>query len=128
MTLGCERALKAAERDQAKAKKAEERQKKAEERQRIAEEKQKKAAERQTSAKRNHATETENRSIRKKTRLDKDETIHDNLCCVCYGSFDEDIGTGREWLQCSCKRWIHEDCIDTNDTDGSIDNKLCPLC
>ena len=64
-----------------------------------------------------------------KNRLDKDETIHDNLCCVCYGSFEEDSGTGREWLKCSCERWrIHEDCIDTDDTDGSIGNKLCPLC
>ena len=121
-----ERALKAAERDQAKAKKAEERQKKAEERQRKAEEKQKTGQEK-APTKRNNATETGNRSLRKKSRLDMDETIHANLCCVCFGSFEEDIGTGREWLQCSCMRWIHEDCIDTDDIDSST-NKVCPLC
>ena len=121
-----ERALKAAERDQAKANKAEERQKKAEERQRKAEEKQKTGQEK-APTKRNNATETGNQSLRKKSRLDMDETIHANLCCVCFGSFEEDIGTGREWLQCSCMRWIHEDCIDTDDMDSST-NKVCPLC
>ena len=25
-----------------------------------------------------------------------DETIHTDLCCVCFGTYDEDIDTGRE--------------------------------
>ena len=24
-----------------------------------------------------------------------------------FGSYEEDEGTIREWLQCSCDRWIH---------------------
>ena len=24
---------------------------------------------------------------------------------------------GREWLQCSCSRWIHEDCVDDEDVE-----------
>ena len=67
------------------------------------------------------------RSARKRLRLDVDtldSTIYSNLCCVCFGSYEEDEGTGRQWLKCICERWIHEDCIiDTGDR-----NKLCPLC
>ena len=28
-------------------------------------------------------------------------------CCMCFGSYQEDIDTGRE---CFCTRWLHEDC------------------
>ena len=62
----------------------------------------------------------------KKARCEIDETVHENLCCVCFGSYDEDIGTGREWVECSCKRWLHEDCVDEEDMDSN--GKLCPLC
>ena len=26
-----------------------------------------------------------------------DETVHKNLCCVCFGSYNKDIGTRSEW-------------------------------
>ena len=42
-------------------------------------------------------------------------------------SYDKDINTGREWLQCSCGRWIHEDCIDEVVIDNSS-GKVSPLC
>ena len=45
------------------------------------------------------------------------------LCCVCFGCYSDDRDTSREWLQCKCGRWLHEDCIDEPD-----DDKLCPLC
>ena len=48
-----------------------------------------------------------------------------SACCVCFGSYDEDIGTGREWAECSCKRWLHEDCVDEEDMDSN--GKLCPM-
>ena len=56
-----------------------------------------------------------------------DENINAEVCCVCYGIYLEDVDTGRQWLECSCARWIHEDCIDDEDIidDGG---KLCPLC
>ena len=47
-------------------------------------------------------------------------------CCVCSGSYQEDIDTGREWIQCYCTRWLHEDCVDEEDIDAN--GKLCPLC
>ena len=47
-------------------------------------------------------------------------------CCVCFGSYKEDIDTDREWIQCSCTRWLHEDCVDNEDV--GTNGKLCPLC
>ena len=38
-------------------------------------------------------------------------------CYVCFGSYQEVIDTGREWIQCSCTRWLH-----------STNGKLYPLC
>ena len=64
--------------------------------------------------------------ISKKIRSDSEVEEDANHCCVCFGSYQEDIDTGREWIQCNCKRWLHEDCVDSEDTD--IDGKLCPLC
>ena len=69
---------------------------------------------------------TNQRWVKKKAWCEIDETVHENLCCVCFGSYDEDIGTGREWVECSCKRWLHEDCVDEEDLDSC--GKLCPLC
>ena len=69
----------------------------------------------------------EPRVTRKKARGDMDATVESDLCCVCFGSYHEDIDTGREWLQCSCNRWIHEDCVDNEDLDESS-GRLCPLC
>ena len=31
-----------------------------------------------------------------------------NQCCVYFEFYDEDEET--EWVQCVCKRWLHEDC------------------
>lgn len=56
-----------------------------------------------------------------------DDEIDVNRCCVCFGMYADDIGTGREWLKCKCTRWIHEDCID--DDDVVVESgKFCPLC
>ena len=134
-----ERELKRKEREHEQKRKAEDRARKAEQRAqektRKADEKARKAAERDLSkakkaekkvANKRDATSTLRQS-RKKIRCDLDEPIDTNLCCICFGSYDEDIDTGREWLQCSCGRWIHEDCIDEVDIDNSS-GKVCPLC
>ena len=64
------------------------------------------------------------RSSRKRKRNETavDDTILSDTCCVCFGLFCDDHGTGREWLQCTCGRWIHDDCV----VIGS--EKLCPFC
>ena len=134
-----QRELKRKEREHEQKRKAEDRARKAEQRSqektRKADEKARKAAERNLSkakkaekkvANKRDATSTLRQS-RKKIRCDLDEPIDTNLCCICFGSYDEDIDTGREWLQCSCGRWIHEDCIDEVVIDNSS-GKVCPLC
>ena len=63
-------------------------------------------------------------SCKKRSRVDS--SVFTDLCCVCFGSYQEDAGTERQWLQCNCQRWIHEDCIDYNDSNTS--EGLCPFC
>jgi len=65
------------------------------------------------------------RPLRKKAKLDDDESINTDICCICFGSYEDDDGTGRDWVQCCCGRWIHEDCMDP---DPQNSEKLCPLC
>ena len=46
-------------------------------------------------------------------------------CCVCFDLYQEDIDTGREWIQCYSTRWLHEDCV--HEEDINANGKLCPL-
>ena len=73
------------------------------------------------------AVATTTRPKRNKLKENVDVSINADLCCVCFGSYQEDVGTGREWLQCSCSRWIHEDCVDDEDVEEDS-GRLCPLC
>ena len=54
-----------------------------------------------------------------------DETINADLCCVCYGSY-QDVGTGRERVQSRCERWMYENCVDSDDMDENS-GRLSPL-
>ena len=148
-----ERELKKKEREELNKRKVEERARKAEERARKAEEREKRRTEiekeraRKAALKQNKlkggsckrpgpSTQQEattsaqgdasGRTLRKRAKVSVDSTIFTDLCCVCFGSFEEDQGTGREWLQCLCTRWIHKDCIFPNATNAT--NKLCPIC
>ena len=67
------------------------------------------------------------RPKRKRRENDMNSTINVDECCVCLGMYLEDLDTDRQWLECSCGRWIHEDCVDTEDVDNSK-MRLCPLC
>ena len=63
----------------------------------------------------------------KRSKSSADDEIDVNRCCACFGMYADDAGTGREWLQCQCSRWIHEDCIDDDDVD--VEQCIfCPLC
>ena len=53
----------------------------------------------------------------KRLKHSADDEIDVNRCCVCFGMYADDAGTGREWLECQCSRWIHEDCIEDNNID-----------
>ena len=63
----------------------------------------------------------------KRSKSNADEEIDVNRCCACFGMYADNAGIRREWLQCRCSRWIHEDCIDDDDVD--IEQSIfCPLC
>ena len=56
---------------------------------------------------------------RKKPRRDAlpsstDSEIDFNVCCMCFGTYSEDVanGDGRNWIECTCGRWLHEDCAE----------------
>ena len=65
-------------------------------------------------------------SAAKKKYLGETEASRDeNQCCVCFEMHDPLQG---DWVQCSCMRWLHEDCVldAIKDADGNI--RLCPYC
>ena len=66
------------------------------------------------------STNVDGQRLSKRAKLTVDNAIFTDLCCVYFGSYEEDEGTGRE---CSCDRWIHQDCILANNS-----NKLCHFC
>lgn len=54
----------------------------------------------------------------------------ENECCECLRTYNEDIrqGTGVEWVQCSCGRWLHEECIDSILQDADGKERFCSFC
>ena len=53
-----------------------------------------------------------------------------NQCCVCFRTYEDDQleQTGLQWVQCVCKRWVHEDCYDEVLTDKDGRELICPYC
>ena len=126
---------KAAERQQKKQRREEQLRKKADEKaQRDAE------RARKLAVKTSHSTDKQNMKSKRASKLAEkfseptlsredsiSNEITDEHCCVCFGMFSDDTGTGREWIQCSCSRWLHEDCILEVLTDASGQERVCPL-
>jgi len=50
-----------------------------------------------------------------------------NKCCVCFELFQGYKETG-DWMQCACKRWLHEDCIADIVFDKFGRELFCPYC
>ena len=50
-----------------------------------------------------------------------------NECCVCFELYRGDDETD-DWLQCACKRWLHEECITDIVHDKFGRELLCPYC
>ena len=46
-------------------------------------------------------------------------STRENQCCVCFEMYDLLQG---DWVQCSCTRWLHEDCVldVIKDADGKV--------
>ena len=64
---------------------------------------------------------TEFQPKRKKAKSDMDESINTDLCCVCFGSHDEDIDSGWSAVEDGSMRGIDDADID------NVSNRLCPL-
>ena len=113
----------------------EEKHQKAEERARKAEEKAKKAevkakAKVTRTAKRKNQAHVPTLSAKRAKPTKEQFEIDSNTCCICFGTYEEDLetGGGEDWIQCSCGKWAHEECIEecTDDSDGNP--RLCPDC
>ena len=73
--------------------------------------------------------QSSNRSTRTKVpKLSSLEHINPTECCACFGLYEDDVGTGCEWLHCCCSQWIHEDCVDDVVHGDDSEEKVCPVC
>ena len=50
-----------------------------------------------------------------------DDEIDENTCCVCFDEYH----SNEDWVQCSCSRWLHEECS-LSEVPNALDT--CPHC
>ena len=50
-----------------------------------------------------------------------------NTCCVCFAPFQGDDEV-KDWVQCACKRWLHEDYMNEIVYDKYGRELFCPHC
>ena len=63
----------------------------------------------------------------RKNKTGQKRSLCGNESCVWFGMYLEDVDTDKQWFECCCGRWIHEDSLDSDDIDNST-RRLCPLC
>ena len=58
------------------------------------------------------------------------ESIDPNVCCMCFGSYEDDVmdGYGAERIDCVYGRWLHVDCAADCITDCHGNKRYCPYC
>ena len=73
--------------------------------------------------------------VRKKARVVNERahdtsTIDTNQCCVCFIYCQDDVAeaNGRNWIACSCGRWLHEDCSLIEPEMIPTSEEFCPMC
>ena len=122
------------DREEKKKKREEENKKKAEEKAKKIAERAKKAAEKanqrtQRVTKRKRSAESVPLITKKRKTSTVTTETNENECCVCFGTYEKDVeeGNGREWLNCTCGRWLHDDCV-SNVVDLEEDATICPVC
>ena len=59
-----------------------------------------------------------------------DENIDSNVCCTCFGSYEDDVleGSGAVWISCACGRCFHGDCMEEYKEGDLGNDRMCPLC
>ena len=72
------------------------------------------------------------REVQRKCDIGQAKEIDINVCCTCFISYKDDFisGSGMDWISCSCRRWLHEDCAEdcVIDQDGKERMCTCPYC
>ena len=98
-------------------------------------EKERKKREREEKRKQKEArklcvAEAKSKKTHKKKQNSTATDITQNTCCECLLTYEQDIkqGTGAEWVECVCGRWLHEECIDHVEYDENGQEKLCSSC
>ena len=112
-----------------------ERERKRREREEIAAEKKKRKEDKQT------ATKPKQKAVKHKPKKrEKDATENDSMCPICSSMYSLDVeeGNGRDWIQCACGIWLHDDCIPEAIVEAIIQEKekekeatelhCCPEC
>ena len=145
-----EKEHKKAERIEKKRQREAEQKRKAEERQKRAEAKAKKAREvaekkkgkRQVIEMTEKAHDIESVSYsdatdismpsRKRARKQQqtENKINTDMCCVCCVFYSEDVvnGSGSDWIECACGRWLHEECAEDCIVGSDGKERFCPIC
>ena len=49
---------------------------------------------------------------------------------MCFGSYSNDVikRSGRDWINCVCGRWLHEDCTKDHRVDQMGQDRFCHNC
>ena len=94
------------------------------------EEKTRKAKGRAASAGRKRAGDNERkRKPAKHPRKDHSSSsaFDQSECCICFVTYEDDQ-SGKDWVECACGRWLHEDCADDCFVDDEGKERLCLIC
>lgn len=116
------RALAAEKRTQAEEKKAQAAAKKAEKEAKKANPEMDKSGRKRSGQSHDH--------VSTRSRVDEVPTTTaeaENVCCVCFQCYLGDQEDS-EWVQCACKRWLHEGCITDIEYDVYGRELFCPYC
>ena len=130
-----EKERKKAERMEKKRRREDEQKRKREEQQKKAEIKAKNAAQKKlkVSQKSDSTSSEACASAPPKKRACKqretENEINTDMCCVCCVLYSEDInGSGSDWIECACGRWLHEDCAEGCIVGADGRERFCPFC
>ena len=61
----------------------------------------------------------------KPKKTEENDTTEDSMCPICSRlySLDAEEGNGRDWIQCACGVWLHDDCIPEAIVEAIIQEK-----
>ena len=59
-----------------------------------------------------------------------DSDIDENVRCMCFGSYYKDVmeQSGKDWINCACTQWLHEECAEGHEIDANGKDRFCSYC